>query len=599
MDERIAETEKRIMTRSSSAATGIAPGHQLEQQKRSSRRNPPGDDIVEENNTEDTTSEHRKKRTQERGSSDTERDGSWKPPGGKGKAVGSKEDSSDEENLDGDEIAELADGDVTVIIQSRIEELYAQGRMKEGAALLAQFMETYTNTSPRNSPAIDGNRNATPGPSNHPNRRRTTPPANPPANRHPTPEPQQQRDDRIQTPRNGEHHVHRDQARGDVAQTQRRSPAPYRLIQEDLSETSSMTGQLPPPEAGQRTQRRDQQGTDHVLQPCQTDLPRVTPTESEEELAKAMLESGKGRMVLANGDVIENGRLILMDESVQMEKGLTQLSPTLQVYLRTFKAYIPLSVFEKIFLIQDHQAWSTKKGLSEAKILEGGAGVKVYSGEPPIDELTMQYEQWLDAISLFIKYVRQEGWHTQAKRFEKHRQLVIGLREDIGWMVALRYCRRVRQGVMRSTIDKKICNISKLQTAILDEGKMTCENFNERAYQTNPYAPGGPKDHIDPETGLAKAASKKAATTSSTHPKKEGWLPEPEYRAKKAAERAKREAEAKLRRENNANKYAEDRGRTGGYDQNRYNRGRSRSRSRDRYQNTRYGNKNKYQRRSE
>lgn len=159
-----------------------------------------------------------------------------------------------------------------------------------------------------------------------------------------------------------------------------------------------------------------------MIEPIDAEPHATTGTTSveEEELAKALLESGKGSMVLSNGDVIENGRQILQDDSVQMAKGLTQLSPTLQVYLRTFKAYIPLAVFNKSFLIQDHQAWCTRKALSESKILEGGAGVKMYSGNPPMDELTMQYEQWLDAISLFIKYVRQEGWQTQAERFEKH-----------------------------------------------------------------------------------------------------------------------------------------------------------------------------------
>lgn len=269
---------------------------------------------------------------------------------------------------------------------------------------------------------------------------------------------------------------------------------------------------------------------------------------SEEELAKAMLDSGKGRMVLSNGDVIENGRRILNNKSEQMEKVLTPLSQVLQVWMRTFKAYIPLTVFNKKWLRDDQKEWEVKEPQTEAKILKGGSNVKAYGGKPPPDELLMQFEEWLDSMKLFLRYVEEAGWITQAARFRSHMNIVMDLRDNIGWMVALRYCIRIRQGVMRVTMDQKICNISTVQTRILDEVKLVCENMGERTYQSNPYAPGGPKDHIDPDSGLPRTSSSSSTTTTkktvtaesnsydANRKPKRKWLQDDLWEAKKKAD---------------------------------------------------------------
>ncbi|EGG08283.1 uncharacterized protein MELLADRAFT_85049 [Melampsora larici-populina 98AG31] len=245
-------------------------------------------------------------------------------------------------------------------------------------------------------------------------------------------------------------------------QTEVSAQAPTRrthgLIQDNLTKASyeqpeGVEDHLPKRPRAQRSQSPKDQTS-------KSKSARVDQTEAER--AKTMLMSRKGRMVLSNGDVIENGRLIVLDDSTQMEKSLPELSPVLTVYMQTFKAYIPLSVFERNFLREDAKGWSTKKAPTATKILEGN-GTRVYGGDPPMDELTMQYEQWLDAITLFIRYVKQAEWQTQAERFEGHKLIVMDLRENVGWMVALRYCQRVRQGLMRATVDRKIYNITKVQ----------------------------------------------------------------------------------------------------------------------------------------
>lgn len=227
----------------------------------------------------------------------------------------------------------------------------------------------------------------------------------------------------------------------------------------------------------------------------------------ESEQVKVLMASKRGRMVLQNGDVVENGRLLVADTTEEMEKGLPQLSPVLTHWLRTFKSYIPLTVFNKYFLIDDQTEWSRRKAPTESKIDDGSSSLRVYGGQPPPDELTMQFEEWIDCMNLYIKYVEEAGWQTLAERFMGHMKVVMGLRDDYGWMVALRYCIRIRQGVMRETIDNRIRNFSNLQTAIFEAARIQADAQHERAYRTNPYATGGPLAHMNPASGLVRTSS--------------------------------------------------------------------------------------------
>ncbi|EGG08791.1 uncharacterized protein MELLADRAFT_84329 [Melampsora larici-populina 98AG31] len=250
--------------------------------------------------------------------------------------------------------------------------------------------------------------------------------------------------------------------------------------------------------AGDPYHSRPSNAIPHVL-----DAPSHPLSDKEEaELVKSLMTSKKGRLVLRNGDVVENGRLLVADTTEEMDKTLTLLSPVLSHWLKTFKSYIPLTVFNKYFLVEDQIEWGRRKAPTESRIDDGSA--------------SLRFEEWIDSIALFIKYVAEAGWPTLASRFEGHRSVVIDLRENYGWMIALRYCRRVRQGVMRETTDNRIKNFSKLQSAIFEEARLTADANQERAYRTNPYAPGGPLTHINPLTNQPRAS----ATSSSTLTKK-------------------------------------------------------------------------------
>ncbi|EGG09748.1 uncharacterized protein MELLADRAFT_95217 [Melampsora larici-populina 98AG31] len=340
---------------------------------------------------------------------------------------------------------------------------------------------------------------------------------------------------------------------------------PYTLVQEELSASENSVGNVPhvPPAYTSQQSRLGPVHTAHPqVQPAysmpsrvqgeiyQTRIPPTTHPEpqlatlplpspfltqedvDEAEQVKVLLATRKGRLVLRNGDVVENGRLLVADSSEKMEKGLPQLSPVLRHWLRTFK--------------------SRRKAPSESKVDDGSASLRVYGGQPPPDEYTMQFEEWIDGISLFIKYVADAGWITLAERFEGHRRVVMDLRDNFGWMIALRYCILIRQGVMQETIDNRIRNFSTLQSTILEYAKLQADTLQERAYRTNPYALGGPLAHQNPLTGLPKsttAHSKKSnletaysrigaqATTSPAATSQGAWISSQKWRTMSTEEK--------------------------------------------------------------
>ncbi|EGF98622.1 uncharacterized protein MELLADRAFT_95551 [Melampsora larici-populina 98AG31] len=630
---RLAQAEENVarLTRSTAAATGALPGPALALPSRGNGKKTATKETVmetveelDEGDEDGQPVDYDLLLAEELIGSDEE-DGSYQPEEsgskGKGRAASVEEEESAMSEAEGDEMIRM---------QGEIAELYSKHEWSKGAALLAYYSDTFLQ-EPRNERG-SAPRNPTPGPSVRRNLvQQAAPNPSPPQQREKTPTPEEV-DTLAETNRAG---VSRrspytliqenlSNAVSDIPQTSRHRQMPGRPPSPPSSHDSSPSRggrpTLPPPRQNQSptpplSRRRNspasrrepvdepRAGRDQVPADRPRDVTRqereaagLDAGNSEEELAKAMLESGKGRMVLSNGDVIENGRRILNDDSEQMERILTPLSQVLQVWLKTFKAYIPLTVFNKRWLREDQKEWEVKEPQTEAKILKGGANVKAYGGKPPPEELLMQFEEWLDSMKLFVRYVEEAGWVTQAERFRSHMDIVMDLRDNTGWMVALRYCRRIRQGVMRVTVDQKICNISKLQVRILDEVKQVCENLGERAYQTNPHAPGGPKDHIDPESGLARSSSStsnakkgqptEAANYELSRKPKRKWLPDDEWEAKKKAERAarnsKREDWGKA-----AGRYAE---KANWRDEKR--RDRSRSRSRDRGgQGYRYGGK--------
>ncbi|EGG12213.1 uncharacterized protein MELLADRAFT_89327 [Melampsora larici-populina 98AG31] len=241
MDARIAQAEARL-TRSTSIATGVEPGPSLENPKRSYKRKNRDDKIQEEEEEDELLITGGNIDGEEiqpevldgpnmRGSSDTERDGSWRPSPPKDKGKGRKNPStSSDDDINGEDISSLevlpqerprissgwpdatccvarmagraalaaneerrvhapvemkptiglphyetADGDKAVIMQARIEELYSSDNPLDkaaGANLLAEFLQTFAPGVPSD---YGGSRDPSVGPSRRRESRRVSP----------------------------------------------------------------------------------------------------------------------------------------------------------------------------------------------------------------------------------------------------------------------------------------------------------------------------------------------------------------------------------------------------------------------------------------
>lgn len=267
-------------------------------------------------------------------------------------------------------------------------------------------------------------------------------------------------------------------------------------------------------EAGVRSNKRQEALTLKRAEPrAVANVLRVVKDRNFPE-AKALLAAGKGSMTLNNGDIIKDGKILLAASDQEMDETLTPLPPVLSLWFSKFNTFIPLTTFNREFLLLDQQAWSQRKAPTESKIKEGSSKVKVYGGSPPPEELCMHFEAWIDAMELFILYLEDRGKLAMAERFRGHTGWVKVIRNKTKWMVALRYCPNVRQAAMRETIDSSVTNSGlKIQQKLLDVAKQVCKNYGERAFSTNLYAPGGKRENVNPLTGQPRfeAVCKKAA----------------------------------------------------------------------------------------
>ncbi|EGG08743.1 uncharacterized protein MELLADRAFT_84259 [Melampsora larici-populina 98AG31] len=212
---------------------------------------------------------------------------------------------------------------------------------------------------------------------------------------------------------------------------------------------------------------------------------------------------------------------------------LLPLTPYFENRMKNLKAYVQLTVFDPAWIESDHRQVGKKKTKS-LKELQEDDSTATYSGLTPPEELLMTYGAWTDAIDLFIKYVETEyNRPAAAKMFRRHRDNVRKIRSSTKcWMVALRYCMKVRLVVM--VVKKKdgkrvMIDAGHLHEEILREAKDDADNNGERKFLENPYVAGGGKESIDPVTGLTKSSAKRNFASnnggSTSHANKETGLP--------------------------------------------------------------------------
>lgn len=163
---------------------------------------------------------------------------------------------------------------------------------------------------------------------------------------------------------------------------------------------------------------------------------------------------------------------------------------------------VPLHCFRKHWLLLDQAKWMRPR--TEAKRKK--AKIAPNSNLPC--NLMMPYVEFGDTMDLFILYVKFYGWSTHAEGFESLKKKTIEIKvETECWMLALRYCLMVLEGVMTPNSDKSVANAGVFQETLYAKARQAVENRTKHdSGHENPYLPGGKKAGLSPITGDPVAA---------------------------------------------------------------------------------------------
>lgn len=179
--------------------------------------------------------------------------------------------------------------------------------------------------------------------------------------------------------------------------------------------------------------------------------------------------------------------------------GLVALSPHFESKMKPVDGYVPLSVFNTMWLKQELMKYSlrNKKDKKEDE---------KYTGLAIPDEWKMSFGEWVTAFDLFVTYLRHYKHNDLADKFLIHRENVLAIkRERVSWIMAFRYDQAIRTTVMTfRNRDGKLAN-----PAVRDENQeREARNETERLgdllprwAEINPYSDGQPKSHINPISG--------------------------------------------------------------------------------------------------
>lgn len=180
--------------------------------------------------------------------------------------------------------------------------------------------------------------------------------------------------------------------------------------------------------------------------------------------------------------------------------GLVALSPYFEAKMKPVDGYVPLSVFNTLWLKQDLARYSlrnkSKKKDDEDK----------YSGLNIPDEWKMSFGEWVTAFDLFVAYLRHYNHNDLADKFLIHRANVLAIKaERVSWIMALRYDQAIRLTVMTfRNPDGRLANPAVRDESREREARNETERLGDllpRYAKINPYAEGQPKSHINPISG--------------------------------------------------------------------------------------------------
>ncbi|EGG12843.1 uncharacterized protein MELLADRAFT_87146 [Melampsora larici-populina 98AG31] len=195
----------------------------------------------------------------------------------------------------------------------------------------------------------------------------------------------------------------------------------------------------------------------------------------------------------------ENAKVICDDEGIDTN-GLVVLFKHFNTKMTQVKGYIPLSIFNPHCLHQDLLQQSFRQLTTKEKLSDSYVGLNV-----PL-QWRMSFGEWVVAFDLFVAYCRHYTHEDLANKFVVHKQNVLEImKENMNWPIAFRYDIAIRTTVMMiCNANGNLANPAVRNKTIERQCFRDTERYSDflPAYaDINPYATGGPKEHINPITG--------------------------------------------------------------------------------------------------
>ncbi|EGF97211.1 uncharacterized protein MELLADRAFT_87254 [Melampsora larici-populina 98AG31] len=217
--------------------------------------------------------------------------------------------------------------------------------------------------------------------------------------------------------------------------------------------------------------------------PKQFDLTK----DSDDELDKAATSKEKKKPVVGEKGI----------ETV----GLTKLSKYFDDKMKSLEGYVPLSIFNPLWLQQDLLKQSAARSKTVKEKLEDN-----YNGLTVPDEWRMSFGEWVMSFDLYVAYLRHYNHGDLANKFMIHKENVFAIQQQrLSWPMAFQYDLAIRVSVLTfrnadgTLANPVIRDETKERDALLDTERL--QDFRREFSDVNPYANGQCKQHVNPISG--------------------------------------------------------------------------------------------------
>ncbi|KAH9825016.1 hypothetical protein DFH28DRAFT_1144320 [Melampsora americana] len=186
---------------------------------------------------------------------------------------------------------------------------------------------------------------------------------------------------------------------------------------------------------------------------------------------------------------------------------MTGLSPYWNEIMINKNIHMPVSIFDPTWLLQDANYIRRKTKTSTCQ-----TDTSTYTGSPVMNEYRLTFAEWLVRFNLMIKYqeLKYDILENQkdspiAPRLVAHRDNCLQIQIDSWgkWPTAMRYDIAHRRNVWENRLSNGgMADVGTLDKRLLEQAERDAKHFGDYYYVDNPYAFGGPMQHVSPLDGI-------------------------------------------------------------------------------------------------